>query len=58
MSRPMEKLQRALNGCSGPISLKKIPIYHNLSKGEDYSILEQPLNKDNWIRENIKNPDD
>ena len=58
MSRPMEKLRRALNGCAGPISLNGIPIYHNWSKGEDYSILGQPLNKDNWIRENIKNPDD
>ena len=58
MSRPMEKLRRALNGCAGPISLKGIPIYHNWSKGEDYSILGQPLNKADWIRENIKNPDD
>ena len=42
MSRPMEKLRRALNGCAGPISLKGIPIYHNWSKGEDYSILGLP----------------
>jgi len=58
MSRPMDKLRRALNGCAQPISLNGIPIYHNWSKGEDYSILGQPLNKSNWIRENIKNPDD
>ena len=57
MSRPMLYLRRALNGCAEPISLKEIPIYHNWSEGEDYAILGQPLNKADWIRENIKNPD-
>lgn len=58
MSRPKEYLRRALNGCNEGISLKGIPIYEKFCQwGEDYAILGQPLNKDNWIRENIKNPE-
>ena len=62
MSKPKEYIRQALNGCNEGISLKGIPIYETVCvdfcEGKDYAILGQPLNKDNWIRENIKNPDD
>ena len=57
MSRTREKLRRCLNGYNGEVSLKGIPVYHDWSEGESYDILGEPINKDNWIRENIESPD-
>ena len=47
------QIRAALNGCNGPVSLKGKQIYHQWSDGESHDILGQPLDKSDWIKNNI-----
>ena len=48
-------MRRAVNGCNSPVTFKNIQVYYNWTSG-DFD-LGNPLNKDDWIRENIENKD-
>ena len=52
MSR--QYIRRALNGTNGEVSFKEIPVYHNWMWGDSYVALGKPLQKEGWIRQNIK----
>ena len=47
-------LRRALNGTNGKVSFKELPVYHDWQWGESYAALGNPLQKEEWIRKNIK----
>jgi len=47
-------LRRALNGTNGKVSFKELPVYHDWQWGESYIALGNPLQKEEWIRQNIK----
>jgi hypothetical protein len=47
------RLRAALNGCNGKVSLKGKQIYHRWSCGESPDILGEPLDKSEWIKNNI-----
>ena len=47
-------LRRALNGTNGKVSFKELPVYHDWQWGESYVVLGNPLQKEEWIRQNIK----
>ena len=47
------QIRAALNGCNGTVSLKGKQIYHRWSVGESPDILGQPLDKSDWIKNNI-----
>jgi hypothetical protein len=47
-------LRRALNGTNGEVSFKEIPVYHDWMWGDSYVTLGKPLQKEEWIRQNIK----
>ena len=47
-------LRRALNGTGGVVSFKELPVYHDWQWGESYVALGNPLQKEEWIRQNIK----
>ena len=47
-------IRRALNGTNGEVSFKEIPVYHDWMWGDSYVALGKPLQKEEWIRQNIK----
>ena len=52
-----DKLRRCLNGCGGQVSLQGLAVYHDWSWGESYDKLGAELQKNEWIKENIKSPE-
>lgn len=49
-------LRRALNGCSGEVSLKNIPVYHEWHTGIAASELGSKVSKMEWVQENVTDP--
>ena len=50
-------LRNVRNGCNGKVQFCKKNVYHKYSVGESYDILGFKLEKDEWIKNNIENPE-
>ena len=50
-------LRNVLNGYNEKVKFSKKIVYHKFSKGKSYDILGFKLEKDEWIKNNIENPE-
>ena len=50
-------LRNVRNGYNGHVKFCKKNVYHKFSVGETYDILGFKLEKDEWIKNNIENPE-
>lgn len=50
-------LRNVRNGCNDEVQFCKKNVYHKYCVGETYDILGFKLEKDEWIKNNIENPE-